>query len=377
MVTFTRAKRKKAKLRLALDSVSGGGKTFSSLLIAQGLGGKIAMVDTEHGSGSLYAGLCEYDIAEMHPPFHPKKYIDAIKSAEEAGYNVIILDSLSHAWAGEGGLLEMHDKATAASRSGNSYTAWREVTPYHNKLVEAILQSSCHIIATMRSKQEYAQTKDGDKTVIKKLGLAPVQREGMEYEFTVVFDLSQDHVATASKDRTGLFDGSHFVPTVETGEKLLEWLSEGEEAQETTESIPEPLLPSVEELRKEALKQVYSLGWALSGVRGLLIKYAPGRECTATTKGIQDYVNSMSREECQEVIKQVLLKKGEREEAPPKGIDGVIRADWGRLGWSDKEATEHLKECTGKESLDELTREDKQKYSIELSIMQTVKGGKA
>lgn len=256
---FVKAERKRSKLRLAIESASGGGKTHSSLLIAKGLGGKIALIDTEHGSGSLEAGkpgIPEYDTLELDPPFTPRRYIEAIKTGEQAGYDVIIIDSLSHEWQGEGGTLDMHDKATAASKSGNSYTAWKEVTPEHDKLVNAILQSKCHIIATMRQKQDYAQmTDDKGKTIVKKLGMAPVQREGMDYEFTVVLDLSQDHIATASKDRTSLFDGQHFKPSEETGKVLLTWLNSGKpEVIKQTETIVESKPPIQDEVKSEADK---------------------------------------------------------------------------------------------------------------------------
>lgn len=227
---FKKAERKQAKLRLALNSMSGGGKTYSALLIAKGLGGKIAMIDTEHGSGSLYANnpdMPEYDVLEIDAPYTPRRYKEAIDTAEKANYNIIIIDSLSHAWSSEGGILDMHEKARLGQKTQNSWTAWREVTPEHNKLVDSILQSSCHIIATMRTKQEYAQVSENGKTEVKKLGLAPIQREGMDYEFTVVFDLSQEHIASASKDRTSLFDKDHFKPSEETGKKLLEWLNQG------------------------------------------------------------------------------------------------------------------------------------------------------
>ena len=226
---FHKAERKKAKLRLALCGVSGSGKTYSALLMAQGLGGKIAMIDTENGSGELYANLCEYDVCQVTAPYTPEKYIASIKEAEKAGYDVIIIDSLSHAWAGEGGLLDKHDAISKASRSGNSYAAWREITPLHNKLVDTILQSPCHIIASMRSKTAYEVVDDGSgKKAPKKIGMAPVQRDGMEYEFTVVMDLAvESHIATASKDRTGLFDGQYFKPTIETGKQLLSWLDAG------------------------------------------------------------------------------------------------------------------------------------------------------
>lgn len=226
---FKRAERKKAKLRLALCAPSGAGKTYSALLIAQGLGGRIAMIDTERGSGELYSNLCEYDVCQIQPPYTPKKYIEAIHEAERAGYGTIIIDSLTHAWAGQGGLLEEVDKRKGR---GNDFTAWRDITPQHNALVDAMLQSSCHIIATMRTKTAYEVVKDErtGKTKPVKVGLAPVQRDGLEYEFTVVLDIDVDkHIASASKDRTSLFDGEVFVPTVETGQTILQWLESGVE----------------------------------------------------------------------------------------------------------------------------------------------------
>ena len=226
-----KAERKKAKLRLGISAPSGAGKTYSSLLMAYGITGdweKVGLIDTENGSGDLYAHLGEYSVVPIEAPFTPDKYIKAIKLFEENGFEVVIIDSLTHAWAGEGGILDIQAAKTAASRSGNSYTAWREVTPQHNALVNTILQSKCHIIATMRAKTEYIQEKnDNGKTEIKKVGLAPIQRDGMEYEFTVMLDLGLNHVATASKDRTSLFDGQYFKPGEDTGRKLLEWLETG------------------------------------------------------------------------------------------------------------------------------------------------------
>jgi len=232
MIMFQKAERKKARLRLALCGPAGSGKTYSALLIAQGLGGRIALIDTEHESGSLYADLCEFDTASLTPPYTPEKYRNAIQAAEQAGYSVLIIDSFSHAWAGEGGLLDMHDKAAAAMRSGNSFTAWREITPQHNALVEAVLGARLHVIATLRTKTAYDLVDDGNgKKKPVKIGLAPVQREGVDYEFTCVFDMSIDsHVATASKDRTRLFDGKHFTPGIETGQTLVNWLETGIDA---------------------------------------------------------------------------------------------------------------------------------------------------
>lgn len=222
-----KATRKKAKLRLGIAAPSGAGKTFGALQLAFGIGGKIGLIDTENGSGDLYANLGNYDIIQVQAPYTINKYREAVKAFEDAGYSTIILDSLSHAWAAEGGLLDKQGKITDAGK-GNSYTAWRQITPEHNALVESMLQSPCHIIATMRSKTEYVLEEDekGKKTP-KKVGMAPVQREGMEYEFTVMLDIDMKHNASATKDRTGLFDGLFFTLGVDTGKKLLEWLNTG------------------------------------------------------------------------------------------------------------------------------------------------------
>lgn len=233
---FKPARRTQAKLRLALAGPSGSGKTYSALLIAFGLGGRVAVIDTERGSASLYAHLGPYDTCELAPPFTPDKYIQAIRAAESAGYDVIVIDSLSHAWAGPGGILDMHDRASAKEK--NSWAAWRHVTPKHNDLVDTILQSRAHIIATMRAKQEYVQVEDGGKRRVQRVGLAPVQRDGIEYEFTLVLDLDASHTAIASKDRTSLFDGQVFRPDQETGKALLAWLTEAKE--ETVEARKPP-----------------------------------------------------------------------------------------------------------------------------------------
>ena len=229
MVQFKRAERKKAKLRLALAGPAGSGKTYGALLVAFGLGGKIAMIDTENHSGELYSHLGDYDVAVIDPPFVPEKYTEAIREAERLGYDTIIIDSLTHAWAGQGGLLDVHGHI--ADKSGNSWTAWRQVTPRHFELVEAMLQSKCHVIATMRSKMDYMQTEENGKKVVKKVGMNPIQRDGMEYEFTVFMDIDMNHLAQATKDRTSIFDGQVFKITPEVSKKLLVWLEAGAQAE--------------------------------------------------------------------------------------------------------------------------------------------------
>lgn len=234
-MAIRKAERRKAKLRLGIAAPSGAGKTYGALLLAFGLGGKVGLIDTEHGSGDLYADMGDYDIIPIEAPYSVNKYIAAIKEFEEADYTTIIVDSLTHAWSGEGGSLDRQGKI--ADKSGNSWQAWRQVTPEHNSLVEALLQSKCHIIATMRAKTEYVQEKDDrtGKSTIRKIGLAPIMRDGIEYEFTVMLDVDMQHVANASKDRTRLFDGQYFKIDQSTGKHLLAWLDVGTEPPKLSE----------------------------------------------------------------------------------------------------------------------------------------------
>lgn len=258
--TVRKASRKKAKLRLGVSAPSGCGKTLGSLLLAYGIThdwDKIGLIDTEEGSGELYVGAFEHGVeigefqyVRISKDFSPVNYVNAVHALECNGCEVIIIDSLTHAWAGTEGLLDKQNKI--AAKSGNSYTAWRDVTPQHNALVACMLQSPCHIIATMRSKVEYAmQDGDNGKKKVVKLGMAPVQREGMEYEFTVFLDIASDCTATASKDRTKLFssvnaagtvDKRSFIITPKVGEELLGWLNSG------VEVPPSPWIAKINEI---------------------------------------------------------------------------------------------------------------------------------
>lgn len=221
---FKKAERKQAKLRLALAGPSGSGKTYSALLLAMGLGGRIAVIDTEHGSASLYADIADFDTLELHAPYSPERYVDAITAAEQAGYSVLIIDSYSHEWTGSGGCLEANEQLAHQKFKGNTWAAWNETTPRHRKLTDKILTSSLHIICTMRSKTETVQ---GEGKKILKLGMKSEQRDGTDYEFTVVLDLTHDgHTAMASKDRTKLFDQPELI-SEDTGKRLLAWLNSG------------------------------------------------------------------------------------------------------------------------------------------------------
>lgn len=230
---FQKAVKEQSKGRMGIIGPSGCGKTYTMLQVLTSMaelagGGRIAVIDSEHGSASKYADLFDFDTLILDS-FHPQNYIDAIKAAGDAGYFALGIDSLSHAWAGTDGALELVDKAAARSRSGNTYTAWREVTPLHNKLIEAILSSPCHLVATMRAKTEYVQEKDGNgKTVIRKVGLAPVQRDGMEYEFDVTADMDWEHNFIVSKTRCSALDGAVIrKPGRELAEAFYRWLTSG------------------------------------------------------------------------------------------------------------------------------------------------------
>lgn len=233
-----KAERKVSKARVALAGPSGSGKTLSALLIALGITeniDKIGLIDTENRSADLYADtlkagvhIGEFPKLDLEAPYTTERYIEAIKAMEDYGVEVIIIDSMSHAWAGEGGLIEQVDNANG--NGGNKFTAWGKITPKQNKFVETILKSKCHIIVTLRSKTEYVLVEnDKGKKEPQKVGMAPIQRDGLEYEFTTMLDLTIDHNATTSKDRTGLFEGQHFKITTDTGKKLSEWLENGVE----------------------------------------------------------------------------------------------------------------------------------------------------
>ena len=225
---FKKATKAQAKARIALIGVSGSGKTYSALAIAQALGNKIAVIDTERGSASKYADRFEFDTLELET-FSPLTYVEAIKAAAKAGYDVLVIDSLSHAWSGKEGALEQVDRAAKRSQSGNSFAAWRDVTPMHNALVDAVLQSPMHLIATMRAKTEYVlETNERGKQTPRKVGLAPVQRDGVEYEFDIVGDIDLDHNLIITKTRCAALDAQVVnKPGEAFGEIVKAWLTDG------------------------------------------------------------------------------------------------------------------------------------------------------
>ena len=264
-----KAQRSKAYLKLGLAAPSGGGKTLGALLIAYGLmkekyptekdewlWSKIAIIDTENGSGELYVGsevagtkIGDYNAITLKAPFTADKYTEAIDLCEQAKMEVCVIDSTTHLWSGEGGLLEQ--QSTIAKRTNNSYTAWRDITPQHNRFVTTMLQTPMHIIATMRSKQEYVQEKaDGaSRSTVRKLGLEPEQRKGMEYEFTTFFEINAEHEAFGSKDRTSIFDQDTFKITPKVGQRLMRWL-------ETNIVDTEPVVVATAHVAEKAVAEI-------------------------------------------------------------------------------------------------------------------------
>ena len=231
MSGFKRATKSTAKLRLGLVGPSGSGKTMTALRIAAGLGGRVAVVDTERGSASLYAGErgLAFDVIELDT-YGVERFIEAIKAAVDGGYATLVIDSLSHAWAGKGGILEFVDTQGKRNQGGGNFSAWRDATPRHNSLVDAILGAPLHIICTLRSKVEYVVERIDGRNTVRKIGLQPVQRDGLEYEFTVVGDVTQDHDLVVTKTRAAFLKDAVIREAGEDlGRQLAEWLNSGEQ----------------------------------------------------------------------------------------------------------------------------------------------------
>jgi hypothetical protein len=220
-----KAKRNNTKVRIALKGISGAGKTYGALLLAKGILGsldKVTVIDTEFSSSDLYADLGNFSVLTIKSPYHPEKFISAIQECEKANSQLIIIDSLSSEWQGTGGILDIH-----AAMTGNSFTNWSKVNALHEKFIEAILNSNCHVVATIRSKQGYVlnPNKEG-KLVPEKIGLKAIARETTDYDFTIVMELNNKHQCSISKDRTGLFkDLNGFTISDKTGCLINEWCS--------------------------------------------------------------------------------------------------------------------------------------------------------
>ena len=225
---FAPAVKTEAKLRLAIAGPSGSGKTYTALALATALadGGKVAVLDTEHGSASKYADLFAFDVLNESAPFHPDKVTAAINDAGRGGYAVLILDSMSHFWNGPGGMTDIVDDIARRMKSPNSFAAWKDGTPIQQKMIEAIVSAPLHIIATMRSKQDYIlETDERGKQRPRKVGMAPIQRDGFEYEFDVFMDMDNDNTGMIAKTRCpALTNGVFRKPGADVANILRDWL---------------------------------------------------------------------------------------------------------------------------------------------------------
>lgn len=225
-MNIRKAHRTAAKIKMALQGVSGSGKTYSALLLAKGLLGsleKVCVIDTENSSSDLYSHLGAFSVIPIEPPYTPEKYIQAIQLAETEAMELIIIDSLSHSWEY---LIDFH-----ASLAGNSFANWSKITPRHNALLFKILSSKTHIITCLRVKQDYVLSEKNGKMIPERVGLKPIQRDGIDYEFTIVFELDYKHHVSATKDRTGLFLGlPEFTISEITGKAVYDWCNNTVEA---------------------------------------------------------------------------------------------------------------------------------------------------
>ena len=225
-----KAEKKNSRVRLAIAGPSKGGKTWNGLTLAaffaEKAGGRLLVIDTERGSASKYADHFDFDVLELNE-YHPQHYIDALALGVANGYRSILIDSLSHAWAGKGGALEMVDNAAKRSNSGSTFTAWRNVTPLHNALIDAILGCNAHVVATLRVKTQYVlEPNEKGKMVPVKRALQPIMREGIEYEFDGCLDVTQEHDVVCNETRCTPLNGKVFSkPTTEIAEIFWDWLT--------------------------------------------------------------------------------------------------------------------------------------------------------
>lgn len=285
---FKPATRKKTKLRLALDGPAGSGKTYTLLRFAFALGQRVAVIDSEHGSASLYQGISpdgvpwNFDVLELDS-FSPSDYTAAIEEAARCGYDVIVVDSLSHAWTGKDGALELVSK-----KGGNSFTAWKDVTPMHTRMIETILAVPLHVLVSMRSKVEYVLEKDEKgREVPRKVGMAPIQRAGMEYEFSLYGSMDWSHVMTVTKTRCEAVDGAIVVkPGPAFIEPVIRWLETGESVR-----FEAPVRSMVSDAQIERIVQkIVALGRTIdSGKKEIFKRYTAAEFNHLTIDQARDY----------------------------------------------------------------------------------------
>ncbi len=264
---FKKATKSQAKARVAISGPAGSGKTYTALKIATAMCQRVAVIDTEHGSASKYADEFDFDVLELSD-FHPHNYVEAVKAAAEGGYDGLVIDSASHEWNGPGGCLELVEMFAKRNKGGNSYAAWGDVTPLHNDFIEALHQAPMHLFVTFRSKMDYIQTENGNgRKEIKKVGMAPITREGAEYEHDVVGEMDLEHNMVITKSRCKvLADTIHHKPGDDLAKALLAWLSDGAEVsapdpKPAAPAAPAPNLPAPANSPKARVGRLVAATW--------------------------------------------------------------------------------------------------------------------
>lgn len=260
---FKKATKQDIFLKCALMGPAGSGKTYTALKIAKALvdvsGGEIAAIDTERGSMKKYSDLFTFDVVEFDN-YAIQNYIKAIQVAEKEGYKVLIIDSLSHAWAGKGGALEMVEVIMSRMKTHNSFVAWKEITPLQNQLIDAIIGAKMHIVVTLRTKTEYViETTEKGKAIPRKIGTAPVQRDGVEYEFDIIGDMTPENDLIITKTRCSELTGRVFnKPDKEFTDIIVNWIGANKaNTKENTDEIrikksaPKPDKTPVKEDKQE------------------------------------------------------------------------------------------------------------------------------
>lgn len=264
-MAFKKAVKHDARLRMSISGPSGSGKTWTALTLATRLAGNepFAVLDTERGSASKYADDFSFDVMELDT-FDPRNYVKAIHEAEEAGYTVLVIDSLTHAWNGTGGLLDIVDAIAKRKYGNNTFAAWKDATPIQNALIDAITSAKVHVIVTMRSKQEYVLEKDErtGKTAPKKAGMAPIQRDGFEYELDVAVDMDIDNTMIVQKSRCSKLAGQIIPkPDSKVADILKEWLR-GAPVVEAVKSVQEEVVEKPAQRSEKPYTPVYNAGKA-------------------------------------------------------------------------------------------------------------------
>ncbi len=247
--SFRPAVRDRVSLLIGLAGASGSGKTFSALRLAKGLagGGKIAMIDTEARRGLHYADLFDFLHADMRPPFRPANFLEAIRAAEQAGASVVIIDSFSHEYDGEGGIL---DWASELAEMGvKSPGNWKDPKLAHKKLMNGLLQMRAHLIFCLRADEKIEVVREGGRTQVRPLGWMPICEKRFMYEMTASFTLTPDRPGMPNYALAKRIQDQHLSMFPEdrpigedAGSALRAWAAGGVAAASQPSHEPSPML---------------------------------------------------------------------------------------------------------------------------------------